>query len=79
MSETRLMEIRNNMDAIPINLFRQVMKQLFEAIEFIHEKSIVHRDLKVSDVNARLNFMLVTVLIAVVLHQVPHCLFLQTY
>ena len=28
-------------------LCRQIMKQLLEAIKFIHEKNIVHRDVKV--------------------------------
>ena len=28
---------------------RQVMRQLLEAVEYIHSKSIVHRDLKVKD------------------------------
>lgn len=26
------------------------MKQLFEAVEFIHSQSVVHRDLKVRDI-----------------------------
>lgn len=28
-------------------MYRTVMKQLFEAVEFIHSKHVVHRDLKV--------------------------------
>jgi len=30
----------------PQFVFRAIMKQLFEAVEFVHSKGIVHRDLK---------------------------------